>query len=274
MEEKLVFAIDCDEVLRRTLDKMVKLYNEHFDDNKTVDEVKDFKTEVSFPKIEATTGKTASQWFFQDHSTELFLNTEPYPNIKEDIARLRKYGTVIVLTYQKSYQNKVETLLWLEKNGIECDGVCFLKDKTLIEADYLIDDNDWNFKNSNVSHGILVTAPYNADKDESDILMESHMASITRVSSLHEFVDAYEEAVNSIEEAKKTYKLNSHICYTLKSSIPYEYKGDTHEFGQKGDKVYVGNYWITGVQAFARLQLVGKWTDCKVAVKNLNKYLK
>lgn len=274
MEEKLVFAIDCDEVLRRTLDKMVKLYNEHFDDNKTVDEVKDFKTEVSFPKIEATTGKTASQWFFQDHSTELFLDTEPYPNIKEDIARLRKYGTVIVLTYQKSYQNKVETLLWLEKNGIECDGVCFLKDKTLIEADYLIDDNDWNFKNSNVSHGILVTAPYNADKDESDILMESHMASITRVSSLHEFVDAYEEAVKSIEEAKKTYKLNSHVRYTLKSSIPYEYKGETHEFAQEGDEVYIGNYWIVGVQAFARVQLVDKWPDCKVAVKNLNKYLK
>ena len=185
-----VFAIDCDEVLRRTLEKMVELYNEHFDDNKTVDEVKDFKTEISFPRIEATTGMTASQWFFQEHSKELFLDTEPYPNIKEDIETLRKYGKVVILTYQKTYKNKVQTLQWLDNQGIECDGVCFLKDKTLLSADYLIDDNDWNFQGSKVKNGILVTAPYNVDKDETELLFKSSMSTITRVSSLHGIVPA------------------------------------------------------------------------------------
>lgn len=274
MDNQPIFAIDCDEVLRRTLDKMVELYNKHFGANKTVEEVKDFKTEISFPEIEEVTGKTASQWFFQEHSTELFLETEPYPHIKEDIDRLRKYGKVIILTYQKSYQNKMETLLWLEKQGIECDGICFLKDKTLLLADYLVDDNDWNFLNSRVKHGILVTAPYNTNKDETDILVDSNMNTITRVSSLHEFVDAYEDAVNSIEEAKKEYRLDSKKHYTLKSSIPYNWKGETLYFSREGDKVFIGDYFILGVNAYARVQLANAWPDCKVKVEDLNKYLK
>ena len=187
-----VFAIDCDEVLRQTLDKMLDLYNEHFEGKKTRDDVIDFKAEMSFPEIEAQTGMTASQWFFQEHSTDLFLNTEAFPHIKEDIDTLRKYGKVIVLTYQKSYQNKIETLLWLEKNNIECDGVCFLKDKTLLQADYLIDDNDWNFIGTNVKHGILIDAPYNTNTNVAELIRKGNAETITRAANLHEFVTEFE----------------------------------------------------------------------------------
>ena len=269
-----IFAIDCDEVLRRTLDKMVELYNEHFHANKTVDEVKNFKTEVSFPEIEATTGMTASQWFFQEHSTELFLNTEPYPHIKEDIETLRKYGKVVILTYQKSYQNKVETLLWLEKNGIEADGVCFLKDKTLLQADYLVDDNDWNFLDSKVKHGILVTAPYNEDKDETDLLFKSHMSTITRVSSLHQFVQMYEKAVNDLEEAKKKYGGYSAKKFQLIEPVPFNDHGTIRNFAKADDKVYITNYYIVGLQPFVNIQLCDAWPGVGITVDNLNKYVK
>ena len=191
MEYNYVFAIDCDEVLRKTLDRMVELYNKHFNDNKTRDDVKDFKCENSFPRIEEVTGMTASRWFFQEHSTELFLNTEPFPHIKEDIDTLRKYGKVIVVTYQRSYKNKIETLLWLEKNGIECDGVCFLKDKTLLHADFLMDDNDWNFIGSHVKHGVLIDAPYNKDKNIVSLHSQSHCDSMERAHSLHDFVENF-----------------------------------------------------------------------------------
>lgn len=191
MEYNFVFAIDCDEVLRKTLDRMISLYNEHFNGNKTRDDVKDFKCEKSFPEIEAATGVTASKWFFQEHSTELFLNTEPFPNIKEDIDTLRQFGKVIILTYQKSYQNKIETLQWLEKQGIECDGVCFLKDKTLLHADFLIDDNDWNFIGSHVKHGILIDAPYNKDKNIVELHSRSNCESIERRHNLHDFVELF-----------------------------------------------------------------------------------
>ena len=137
-----IFAIDVDEVLRSLLKSMVSLYNESFGENLAVDDVKDFVVENSFPKIKEVTGISPSKWFFQDHGEELFVKSEAFPGIKQDIETLQKYGDVIIVTYQKSYRNKIDTLNWLEKHGIVPDGICFLKDKTILRCDVFIDDNE------------------------------------------------------------------------------------------------------------------------------------
>ena len=108
---KMTFAIDCDEVLRSLLSNMISLYNREFNENIEYDDVKDFVVDVSFPKIQETTGITASQWFFQDHSTELFMESEALPKVKEAIEILKEFGDVIIVTYQKTYKNKIETLI-------------------------------------------------------------------------------------------------------------------------------------------------------------------
>jgi 5'(3')-deoxyribonucleotidase len=154
-------GIDVDGVLRDNLQIMVDLYNESFKKNKEVSDIKDFRTEITFPDIEPITGKTASEWFFQDHSKEIFLKAKPFYNVAEDIKRLRELANVVIITYQKSLVNRMHTLCWLEINGIEYDGLIFMKDKTKFICDYLIDDNDWNFLGSNAKHGILIDAPYN-----------------------------------------------------------------------------------------------------------------
>jgi len=189
MENKnLVFAIDVDGVLRNNLSTMVDLYNKNFDDNKTVDDITDFMTEVSFPKIESVTGQTASTWFFQEHSKEIFEDAESYPHIKEDIETLQKYGKVIIVTYQKTFLNKRQTLDWLEKEGINPDGICFLKDKTVIHSDFFVDDNDWNFIKSNSTIGILINAPYNKGVNIEMLKEKSNCFDIQRFKSLHDFV--------------------------------------------------------------------------------------
>ena len=188
---RCTFAIDVDEVLRSLLKNMVTLYNENFDENLDVNDVKDFVVENSFPKIYETTGISPSKWFFQDHGEELFVKGEAFPGIKSDIETLRQYGDVIIVTYQKSYQNKIDTLKWLEEHGLAPDGICFLKDKTLLHTTYLIDDNDWNFLGSNADIGVLITAPYNVDKDLSDILETSNCKMMMRCESLHDFVQQF-----------------------------------------------------------------------------------
>ena len=188
---RCTFAIDVDEVLRSLLKNMVALYNENFDENLDVNDVKDFVVENSFPKIYETTGISPSKWFFQDHGEELFVKGEAVPGIKSDIETLRQYGDVIIVTYQKSYQNKIDTLKWLEEHGLASDGICFLKDKTLLHTTYLIDDNDWNFLGSNADIGVLITAPYNVDKDLSDILETSNCKMMMRCESLHDFVQQF-----------------------------------------------------------------------------------
>lgn len=184
---KITFAVDCDEVLRALLSNMVSLYNREFNESLTYDDVKDFMVDVSFPKIIETTGITGSQWFFQEHSTELFLESEALPKIQEAIEILKTIGNVIIVTYQKTYKNKMETLQWLEKNNIIPDGICFLKDKTLLHCDYFIDDNDWNFDGCNCKHGILITAPYNKDMDLNKLLDSSNCLTIERFDSLYDF---------------------------------------------------------------------------------------
>lgn len=199
MEKKYTFAIDCDEVLRSLLGNMVSLYNESFGEHMKVSDVKDFMVENSFPKIEELTGRTASQWFFQDHSEELFAKSGAFPGIKKDIETLQKYGDVIIVTYQKSYKNKMDTLNWLEEHGIVPNGICFLKNKTLLHADVFIDDNPYNFVGCNSTYGILINAPYNKGTELDDLWEKTNCEKMWRYKSLHEFVKDF---VNK-EEFKK-----------------------------------------------------------------------
>ena len=187
----VTFGIDCDEVLRSLLDGMVSLYNENFGENMTRDEVKDFDVDVSFPKVMEFTGETASKWFFQEHSHELFLKSPALPGMKKAIETLQKYGQVIIVTYQKSFQNKLDTLNWLNDNGIHPDGLCFLKNKTLLHLDWMIDDNDWNLIGCNAKNAVLITAPYNEDIDISVLRNKTNCELLCRFNSLEDFANWY-----------------------------------------------------------------------------------
>ena len=223
MEKEKVFAIDVDGVLRDNLGAIVELYNKEFNDNKRPEEITDFRTEVSFPRIETETGMTASNWFFQEHSKELFLDAAPFPHVKEDIEFLRTQGKVIIVTYQKSWLNKTQTLEWLEKNGIEADGVCFLKDKTLLHPGdnkelIFIDDNDWNFVGSNANVGILIDAPYNRHVVERELCSRSNCDLIMRAASLRQFVADYLACKRRIE-TDTTLKILDNLKNSVDSMI-------------------------------------------------------
>lgn len=188
------FAIDCDEVLRALLDNMVALYNEEFNDNINRDDIKEFNVELSFPRIKEETGISASEWFFQKNGYRLFACSPALPNVKEAIDKLRKHGQVIIVTYQKTFKNKMDTLMWLNEHGIEYDGICFLKNKTLLHTDWLIDDNPFNFWGCNAKHGVLIDAPYNKDVDVEELWFNDTncIEPLRRFNSLIEFVTWYE----------------------------------------------------------------------------------
>ena len=158
---------------------------------------------MSFPRILEQSGITSSQWFFQDHSKELFVDSKPFASAAEDIKKLQKYGKVIIVTYQKSYLNKHQTLEWLEKNGIEPDGVCFLRDKTQLHADIFVDDNDWNFIGCNCTKGVLITAPYNKKIDVSELAKKSNCVSIERYESFHAYVNDFCNLMEHTESTKQ-----------------------------------------------------------------------
>lgn len=199
----VTFGVDCDGVLRSLLEGMVTLYNESFGESMTQEEVRDFDVEVSFPKIKGMTGKTSAEWFFQEHGRELFLKSPALPGMGRAIRTLQKYGQVIIVTYQKSFMNRLDTLNWLNDNGIHPDGLCFLKNKTLLHIDYMIDDNWWNFLGSNADTGVLITAPYNEDIAVDELIEKSNCRKMCRFSSLEEFADWYTKEHEHILWKKK-----------------------------------------------------------------------
>ncbi len=185
-------AIDVDGVLRDNLGIMVDMYNKAFGTNMKESDVKEFKTELSFPLIEERLGIKASDYFFRAKAEEVFLIAPAYPYVAEDIKRLQEVADVIIITYQKDYKNKKFTLEWLENNGIEPNGICFLRDKTVVHCDALIDDNYWNFFGTNVGTSVLVTQPYNEATDLNELLLKTkNSKKVLRVSNLHEFTEKY-----------------------------------------------------------------------------------
>lgn len=186
------FGIDIDEVLRSLLPSMVEIYNNRFHDSLTVDDIKEFDVDISFPKVKQTTGESASKWFFQQYDSTLFRESPVIEGAVNAIKRLREAGhQVYLVSYQKSISNKINTLEWLSENEFEYDGICFIKDKTIVHLDYFIDDNDWNFIGCNCTHGVLINAPYNKNITLELIHKVSNCETMERFDSLSDFVDKF-----------------------------------------------------------------------------------
>lgn len=188
-KKEITFGVDIDEVLRALVPQMVKIYNAEFGSGMTVDDVHDFVVDKSFPLVLERYGESASKWFFQDHGHDLFLCSPEIEGAREALKLLRSMGKVIIVSYQKSVENKMDTLAWLDHHKMEYDGICFVKDKTLIHTDYLIDDNDWNFIGSNAGCAVLVSAPYNKNTNLEKMLENSNCKEAVRVESLQDFVE-------------------------------------------------------------------------------------
>jgi 5'(3')-deoxyribonucleotidase len=196
-KKRPVIAVDVDGVLRNNLGILVKLYNDtyrniyHKNLGMTVDDVKKFKVEESFPLVEKMIHVKPSNFFFSLNAKEVFLDAPAYDNIKECINRLKEVADVVIVTYQKDYRNKRYTLEWLENTGIDPNGICFLRDKTLVHADALIDDNDWNFLGTHCGTAVLVTQPYNKDVNLDELITKTNSKQIVRVDSFEDFTVKY-----------------------------------------------------------------------------------
>lgn len=200
----LIFGIDCDGVLRDSLKDMVRIYNAEIGDNKRVEDIKNFNVDVSFPRIYPETGIPAAEWFFDCHSEELFRDSKPIKGVQWAMRILKQYGKVVIVTYQRSCENKLHTIEWLCRNKLMCDDVCFLKDKGLFKCNYFVDDNIDNFRGSHTENAVLITAPYNTyikqynengeeinsnDTVLDKILEISNCKTATRFGSLKQFAE-------------------------------------------------------------------------------------
>ena len=193
MKENLKIAVDCDEVLRCTVSRMLELYNKEFNASMKKEDVKNFDVDIMFPDIFEKTGIPASKWFFDIHSRDIFFDNIPFPGTSWAFETLQRYGDVTVLSYQDTYENKRDTLEFLHREGLDTANVCFLNDKSRLDCDIMIDDNPKYFKNCKAKVCVLITAPYNKDVNLNDILESCDCEKVLRFESFFDFVKYFRQ---------------------------------------------------------------------------------
>lgn len=194
MKNKLKFLIDIDGVLRNLVPHMVEIYNKEFGENMSYDDVKIYYVNRSFPKV-GERYEDIPNWFFQEHGHELFYESEAIECAVGAVNKLKDYGTIEIVTKQRSLQNKIDTLAWLHKVGVKYDSVSFVSDKSIVCCDYFIDDFHENFVGCGTqgSTGVLINAPYNRNVDMDELKPQTGFDKILRYESLFDFVNDFEQ---------------------------------------------------------------------------------
>lgn len=175
----MVIKIDMDGVVRNIFDEMCIIYNNVFGTHLCVDDIFDYDVDVVFTKIRENIGISAADYFFKLYAYRLFYETNPYDGVKEALEKLRDEGhKVVIVTWQYTLDNKLNTLRFLDRHNIPYDDICFTKDKWMIQGDWLIDDNpEFITDERDKSRKIMINMPYNENMgikaERADNLMEA-----------------------------------------------------------------------------------------------------
>lgn len=167
----MVVKIDVDGVIRDIFTKMCKVYNEIFGLELTPMDIFDYDVEKVFPKIRETLHMDASYFFFEKLSKDIFFKSKPYNGVKESIQELMDAGhKVVIVTWQKTDESKINTINFLKKYNIPYDDICFTRDKWMINGDWLIDDNpEFILDKKDLSNKIMINMPFNVNTEFSGI---------------------------------------------------------------------------------------------------------
>lgn len=150
-------AIDMDEVMADTMAHYLEKYNAEFGKNLTV---KDFRGRFVFEVIDAAHRERAREYFEQE---EFFANIPVMPGSQDVIRELTKRYDVFITTAAMDVPCSFSAkFFWLQQHFpfIPTSNIVFCGDKSIVAADYLIDDNVRHLRNFR-GDGIIYTAPHN-----------------------------------------------------------------------------------------------------------------
>ncbi|MWC29840.1 5' nucleotidase, NT5C type [Paenibacillus sp. MMS18-CY102] len=153
-------AIDMDEVIADFNAKHLRLFNEEYNEQLTVDDLKGTRLRLIRPHL-----KYEIIAYLKDPS--FFSDLDVMENSQQVIQQLSEHYEIFITTaameYPTSFAAKYE---WLKKHFpfLSDMNFVFCGDKSIIRADYLIDDNMRHFDNF-TGQGILFTAPHNVNEN-------------------------------------------------------------------------------------------------------------
>lgn len=152
-------AIDMDEVMTDSIGRFMELYRQEFQDDLSALRLPGRKLENTVPPERLATVKA------YPHRPDFFKDLAIIDGCREVVTQLHDrydiYITTAATEFEYSFTPKYN---WLKKNlpFINWRNIVFCGDKSIIYADYLLDDMERNLK-SFAGEGILFTAPHNAN---------------------------------------------------------------------------------------------------------------
>ena len=169
-----IIKIDCDGVLRDMLPAMCDLYNDHYDENLSTEDITDFDVNKIFTKC-----PNPESFFFEEHSSYVYLNSPKCEKAKEAMDLLHEKGYhIVIVSHQPSLKRRFNTLQWLDENEIYYDSICFTHEKQMVSGDIIVDDYANNLTNCQENEKILIDAPYNRSETR-----------FKRFNNLYEYVE-------------------------------------------------------------------------------------
>ncbi len=150
-------AIDMDEVSADTMAHYLKLYNAEFKLKLTKEH---FHGKRIFEVIDRSHVPRAREYFQRaDFFSDIPVMPDSQKVIKDLMARYEIFITTAAMDVPCSFSAKFD---WLRKHFefIPASNLVFCGDKSIVAADYLIDDDQRHFERFR-GEGILYTAPHN-----------------------------------------------------------------------------------------------------------------
>lgn len=161
MSNKLKVGVDFDNILSTSTETYLKIYNGMFKENVKIEDVDDFDFRKVFDRKNEETleaiWKTNTLW------NNIKMIKDSYESLKFLNENCELY--IVTATYIESVEIKMK---WLKNNFpfIKDEQVIIIRNKQLIDLDYLIDDYQNNLINGKYK-GILFKYPWNKNFDES-----------------------------------------------------------------------------------------------------------
>ncbi|GGM39292.1 putative 5'(3')-deoxyribonucleotidase [Paraliobacillus quinghaiensis] len=149
-------AIDMDDVIADPLSKHLALFNKRYNENISIKDLEGkYLTEVRPELHQEILDILAEPTFFRD----LDIITDSQEVIKELSQHYEVFIATAAMELPSSFTSKYE---WLKEHFsfLNERNFIFCGDKSIIKADYLIDDSPRNFMGFE-GQGILFTNPYN-----------------------------------------------------------------------------------------------------------------
>lgn len=152
-------AVDMDEVLADALGKLIRLYNAEFSENLTV---KDMWGNWMVNVLPASRQDRLRAYL---QEPDFFEDLDVMPDSQRVMERLAHRYEIFIATAAMEFPNSFgPKFRWLERNFpfLSPTHFVFCGDKSILHADYLIDDMPRHFKYF-AGQGILFTAAHNAN---------------------------------------------------------------------------------------------------------------